>query len=533
MTTDLSSKLKFRIALFRVLILSGIVATILRYFYVSNIWNTEVGDVPDDDRIDLSDGFLFYLPHSGFVNQLIELENALLIAYITRRTLILPPFYVSFLEIPFEGYDKLTGNIGLADMMVGKYACNDHGFMESLLSGLVPSSLFKKKAEVLGNYTSHRYIIPFDSLFDRSRFPQGVKVMSIAEFLETEEKILTDGSYTIFKERSRYGFRYTESIPGSKNEWLVDNSMEIFTNNASLNDAFDTRRYLTMFSNGTSSVESYESIEDLSKKPDIMSVTPYEKYQHIVNLQAFKNLKPLVILSSAFFIDRVYARLETTKKVQAEITNALEYSNPVLDQITDKIVSVLGDYVGVHIRGSDNRFKDSLQETFQNMASNLNSSLCSNTEFDSKCLKRPLRLFIATDVDYNLIHSSFKPLLPAESTIFTLGDFKEAILSLESLSGQAITNGTGLTMNILQKVAFNQTNFDSKLTGNYGKISISNTCKGYKESVNSKSLWYPFLDQTIAARGYAFIGTKGSSYSQRIALFHKGLKEKPFILPFA
>src|SRR4051795_441294 len=35
--------------------------------------------------------FLTYLPHSQFHNQLVELKNAFVLAYLTNRTLIIPP----------------------------------------------------------------------------------------------------------------------------------------------------------------------------------------------------------------------------------------------------------------------------------------------------------------------------------------------------------------------------------------------------------------------------------------------------------
>lgn len=51
--------------------------------------------------------FLSYLPHSGFHNQRIELENALLLAKYLNRTLLVPPVYLSNPAMPWLRYERL------------------------------------------------------------------------------------------------------------------------------------------------------------------------------------------------------------------------------------------------------------------------------------------------------------------------------------------------------------------------------------------------------------------------------------------
>lgn len=50
--------------------------------------------------------FIAYLPHSGFHNQRIELENAFLLANYLNRTLLLPPVYLWSLAMPWLRFDK-------------------------------------------------------------------------------------------------------------------------------------------------------------------------------------------------------------------------------------------------------------------------------------------------------------------------------------------------------------------------------------------------------------------------------------------
>ncbi|CAO3648883.1 unnamed protein product [Mucor hiemalis] len=51
--------------------------------------------------------FLSYLPHSGFHNQRIELENALLLAAYLNRTLLVPHVYLASPAMPWLRYEKL------------------------------------------------------------------------------------------------------------------------------------------------------------------------------------------------------------------------------------------------------------------------------------------------------------------------------------------------------------------------------------------------------------------------------------------
>ncbi|KAI8145160.1 CigA protein [Fennellomyces sp. T-0311] len=51
--------------------------------------------------------FIAYLPHSGFHNQRIELENALLLASYLNRTLLLPPVFLGNPAMPWLRYDKM------------------------------------------------------------------------------------------------------------------------------------------------------------------------------------------------------------------------------------------------------------------------------------------------------------------------------------------------------------------------------------------------------------------------------------------
>ncbi|KPV76794.1 uncharacterized protein RHOBADRAFT_12797, partial [Rhodotorula graminis WP1] len=59
------------------------------------------------------DRYLAYSPHSGYHNQRISLENALTLAFLLKRTLLLPPVWVGH-AIPYISFDKLQRRLEMA-----------------------------------------------------------------------------------------------------------------------------------------------------------------------------------------------------------------------------------------------------------------------------------------------------------------------------------------------------------------------------------------------------------------------------------
>ncbi|PPQ93668.1 hypothetical protein CVT25_012727 [Psilocybe cyanescens] len=62
----------------------------------------------DIDYLDLSAKYLTYLPHSGFHNQRIAFENALLLSHLLRRTLLVPPIRLGNKPIHYVEYNTLS-----------------------------------------------------------------------------------------------------------------------------------------------------------------------------------------------------------------------------------------------------------------------------------------------------------------------------------------------------------------------------------------------------------------------------------------
>src|ERR1044072_8431222 len=78
--------------IFRIIYPFLILFTFFVFFFSSRecIFNSECSIEPDVYTSVEDEKFLTYLPHSQFHNQLIELKNAIVLAYLTNRTLIVP-----------------------------------------------------------------------------------------------------------------------------------------------------------------------------------------------------------------------------------------------------------------------------------------------------------------------------------------------------------------------------------------------------------------------------------------------------------
>ncbi|BGP22053.1 cigA protein [Rhodotorula toruloides] len=66
-----------------------------------------------DTEAAFADRYLAYSPHSGYHNQRISLENALTLAFLLKRTLLLPPVWLGH-AIPYISFDKLQRRLEMA-----------------------------------------------------------------------------------------------------------------------------------------------------------------------------------------------------------------------------------------------------------------------------------------------------------------------------------------------------------------------------------------------------------------------------------
>ncbi|KAG6920066.1 hypothetical protein DXG01_010134 [Tephrocybe rancida] len=80
-------------------------------------------DLSQDDPLDPEEKFLGYLPHSGFHNQRIAFENALVLSRLTNRTLLVPPVYLGKKPIHYVPFNTLYLELAQANK-VGLQHCS-------------------------------------------------------------------------------------------------------------------------------------------------------------------------------------------------------------------------------------------------------------------------------------------------------------------------------------------------------------------------------------------------------------------------
>lgn len=86
--------------------------------------------MPSSETLNPSQKFLAWLPHSGFHNQRVSFENALVLAHILNRTLVVPPIRLG-LAIRYVEFDKLYRHLTLSSK-IGLEHCSMFASPDSL-----------------------------------------------------------------------------------------------------------------------------------------------------------------------------------------------------------------------------------------------------------------------------------------------------------------------------------------------------------------------------------------------------------------
>ncbi|KAJ3568446.1 hypothetical protein NP233_g5709 [Leucocoprinus birnbaumii] len=156
--------------------------------------------------------FLAYLPHSGFHNQRIAFENALVLARILGRTLIVPPIRLGNKPIPYYPFDRLSRQLALADK-TGLKHCAD-----------VPSRL-ALPSECLDYYDST--LLPWNSLVDLTPVKTKQDLLPRWNFSEewfSEELGITDDEeIRYFRDQTPYQYRLVDNGGGANDRtWYTE-----------------------------------------------------------------------------------------------------------------------------------------------------------------------------------------------------------------------------------------------------------------------------------------------------------------------
>ncbi|KJA20793.1 hypothetical protein HYPSUDRAFT_68331 [Hypholoma sublateritium FD-334 SS-4] len=159
--------------------------------------------------------YLAYLPHSGFHNQRIAFENALLLAHALHRTLLVPPIRLGNKPIRYVEYDTLSQYIELSDKEGLKHCPQ------------VPPYI-SRPAECL-HYFESAYV-PWTWLVDLSTPASRQTICHLPtmsrSWIAATFDISPSETYTL-RDKSPYQFRFVDNDQGSLNRGKYLEDMHI------------------------------------------------------------------------------------------------------------------------------------------------------------------------------------------------------------------------------------------------------------------------------------------------------------------
>ncbi|KAM0792822.1 hypothetical protein ACM66B_002588 [Microbotryomycetes sp. NB124-2] len=252
--------------------------------------------------------YLAYLPHSGYHNQRISLENALTLAFALDRTLLLPPIWLGH-AIPYIAYDKLVRRLQIASKG-GLDRCKEFG--EGGSEDPVP-----RECEGYWSWS----LVGWDFLVDLS---------SVQDLVPT---------------RDRWNM---------SDAWLQDElALEPGKKGGPSPDVYhlkDDTMYQYRF---------YDGADDHD---------PLGKFSKRINLDEFARQTrdyKLVSVGSMFGTTRFHPTTESLFNARSSFRKAMAFHNPVLDQVTETIRDRLGgpgQYYGLHLRVGDGVFQSNAKK---------------------------------------------------------------------------------------------------------------------------------------------------------------------------
>ncbi|CAH1763580.1 4219_t:CDS:2 [Entrophospora sp. SA101] len=132
---------------------------------LDNINGTDYNDNGLNDN-DGSEKYITFVPHSGFHNQRIGLENAIFIAWFLNRTLIVPPaLLLTKFRVPFGKMIRLSKRLKAESV-------------DSVCGNIKINKEKKKCEEFHSSYT----LYPYDQLFDFTFIRQNLKTINTPNF---------------------------------------------------------------------------------------------------------------------------------------------------------------------------------------------------------------------------------------------------------------------------------------------------------------------------------------------------------------
>ena len=245
--------------------------------------------------------FLAYIPHSGFHNQRIALENGLVLAHLLNRTLLLPPVRLgaALAYAPFDDLYALAANATKAGL-------------EHCAATLPDGS---PRAPECDNYERYTHI------------PWGWLIDFLA--IQSTQPLLL-------------GWNFTDG-------WLQERL------NLSDGDIFKLK----------DSSRNQHAFQDFVPPRRPLNPGSARKFSEPLHLAALtRRPERLLMLGSLFGSSRLHLRVHENLRVRRQVREKMVFTNPHLTGVTDAIRAALGGtYLAVHLRIGDGYFEVNATKT--------------------------------------------------------------------------------------------------------------------------------------------------------------------------
>ncbi|CAG8603215.1 6352_t:CDS:1, partial [Scutellospora calospora] len=328
--------------------------------------------------------YLTYLPHSGFNNQRIQLENAIFLSWYLNRTLIIPPIllFKGITPIISQPYDDLY------NILVRFMRPND-------------------------NFEENKFTFCFTKDKTNCNF-----VLCIQD----DQNNCQTAFYTMYNWEKLMDFTF-----------LRQHINYIHRQDFNLNHLLDSLHIYN-------SIEVYNVTDDKSTYQqryydDPTSTSKLGKFHERVNLiDLYKRPEKLLHFGTLFSSDKIVRQLpESIKFWDKLIMNKLLPNNPTIINIVNNIIDKIGgtnNYIGVHARLEEGYFLTNQKTTVQKLIQTIQTDFKQiDIKNDSNCL--PTIIFLATDVKRN--NTSLQPLFQTFPCIYLLDDFNDLLEPLKFL----------------------------------------------------------------------------------------------------
>lgn len=429
-------------------------------------------NTPEEDE-----KYITYLPHSGFHNQRIELENALLLAIYLNRTLLLPSVYLGNPAFPWLRFDKMYERLLLQTKQ-----------------GLEYCSLLREGEPVPSECLNYERwtAVPWTFFYDFKKLREKVRIMFrpdlslewIKENLGLENG---DDDIYLFKDNSPFEFRVYD-LPESRTP------LTRFVNRIELSTLEAVKERVIHFGS------VFGSYRVLAQSPENMDLLIFVRENMIFQNPTLLETAKRVVeqLGGVGSFVGLHLRLgDGIFKVRASITIDDIY-HQLVNEFTDLTVEEVAEYEdGKHDMDRKENLEYEIRQLREtqpepidekkpilvehpiNVKDNLGTSsqiaLCQNANRKDGRNDRFARttIFIATDCPDPSHHPLLRKIYKTFPCVLTLGDFKKELSDLS-------------------------------------KIQV------VEERVKLENYLIPMVDAIIASQGHTFYGTNSSTFSNYI-----------------